>query len=138
MSVIISFIVGAAVAIGSVYFAKLLSDNNKEIKIHQSQSRSFSLLLPIMQPLLQYEDLDTQATRFYDSNMLRILYFKDKAYWIKDNAVYCAPVQDGLVAENSEEKLDIINMDKVELEEMIFIIETLTEGLRDDRWNTGD
>jgi hypothetical protein len=60
------------------------------------------------------------------------------AYWIANNALQVAKIIDGIVQEDSAKKVDMMGMDKVELEEMIFIVEKLTEGKSNDRWSSGN
>lgn len=68
---------------------------------------------------------------------MRVLFVEDKAYWIKDNSVYSANVFDGIVDEESAFKLDIMGMDAVELKEISFIVEKLTEGVDDENRYSG-
>ena len=80
----------------------------------------------------------TQSSDFFAKTSTRILYMDSHAYWIKDNAFYVANVVDGEVQKDLAEKVDIMSMDKVELDKMIFIIEKLTEGLSNDSGNSGN
>lgn len=74
------------------------------------------------------DEIDTQATRHFDSRHMRVLFLNNRAYWIKNQQVYVADVLDGVVDEQSTKTLDMMALDKVELDEMIFIIEKLNEG----------
>ena len=129
-------IVGTTIGIAISQLAKMMSRVDS-IRVLVSQSRTHSMLYSVISGN-SFTDIDTQATRFYDDNKFRVLYTEDNAYWIKDNSVYRARIENGMVDMNSEEKLDIFSMSKVELEEMIFIIEKLTEGKKNDRWNPGN
>jgi hypothetical protein len=95
------------------------------IKIRVSQSRTHSLSPSAF--FVPHPPLKTQATDHYDSGRMKILFSEDKAYWIKDNAVYCADIVDNQIVENSEKPL-----------EMMFIVEKLTEGIDNDNWNSRD
>jgi hypothetical protein len=57
------------------------------------------------------------------------------AYWIKDSKVYRADLLEGRVQEDSAKVLDMMALDKVELEEVIFIVDKLTEGKSNDNGN---
>ena len=74
------------------------------------------------------KEIDTQATRHFDNSRTRILMTESNAYWIKDNAVYVADIQDGKIMEESSKIVDTMGMGKVELDELMFIVEKLTEG----------
>ena len=84
------------------------------------------------------ERIETQASKYHDSSQTRILFTEQHAYWIKDNSVYRADVVEGAILNESAKPLDIMSMDKVELDEMMFIIETLTEGSDNDYRNPRD
>ena len=80
----------------------------------------------------------TQATNHFDKGRIKIAFTNDSAYWIKDNKVFEASVVDGLVQEDSAKVVDMMALDDVKLKDMMFIIETLTEGINNDRGSTGD
>ncbi len=44
---------------------------------------------------------------------------------------------DGKIDEENKIRVDMMAMDKVELDKMIFIVDKLTEGLTDDSGNSG-
>ena len=79
----------------------------------------------------------TQASKLLAKTTIKVLFTEDKAYWIKDNCVYSADVKHGLVDEETTLKLDIMGMDAVELKEISFIIEKLTEGIDDENRYSG-
>jgi hypothetical protein len=79
----------------------------------------------------------TQAEKHDRNRQLKILMTKEKAYWIKDNAFYNARVENGEILKETTSRVDIMGMDKVQLEEMMFIVEQLTKGLGNDSGNTG-
>jgi hypothetical protein len=70
-------------------------------------------------------------------NQQRMIFTEDKAYWIKDNAFYEAKVVDGEIDKENAKVVDTMAMDKVELDKMIFIVEKLTEGIKNDFGNPG-
>lgn len=95
-------------------------------------------MAPVTVNIMPFKDIVTQATNHYDSRQVRVLMTETNAYWIADNALHVADVVDGSVVESSTKKVDMMGMDKVELEEMIFIVEKLTEGKSNDRWSSGN
>ena len=61
--------------------------------------------------------------------MVRIIMVGSRAYWISENQVLEAPVTpEGFVDQTMATPIDTMGMDKVELEEIAFIVEKLTEG----------
>jgi hypothetical protein len=72
---------------------------------------------------------DTQMSKHYKQSEVRVLFVDNKAYWISNNSFYSADLEDGIVNQNTTKVVDIMGMDKVELDKMSFIVEMLTEDL---------
>lgn len=106
--------------------------------ITYSQSHVHELVRPF---LPDNEDLQqikvTQAAKHYDKTHIRIIMVQNKAYWIKDSVLYVAEIVNGEVDQESTKEVDIMSMDKVQLDKMMFIVDKLTEGTTNDYWNTG-
>ena len=80
----------------------------------------------------------TQAFLNDEKNKQRMIFTENRAYWIKDNAFYQADLLETGEIDNSTTKVvDTMTMDKVELDKMIFIVQKLTEGKRNDFGNPG-
>jgi hypothetical protein len=79
----------------------------------------------------------TQSKNHSKNNTMRVLFVSDKAYWIKDNGFYTADVIDGMVDEESTTMVDIMTMSGVQLKEMSFIVDKLTEGIDDENRYSG-
>lgn len=138
----LEYLIGSSVTIllflfGS-FLARLSYKYSYPVKVKSSQSRTHKLMSPVTVNIIPFKDIVTQATNHYDSRQVRVLMTEDSAYWIADNALYVAQVVEGSVVESSTKKVDMMGMDKVELEEMIFIVEKLTEGKSNDRWSSGN
>ena len=94
-------------------------------------------VLPYLVPDLKAKK-PTQASKHMKSTQVRIIFTSTEAYWIAGNKLYVAELVDGTVSEDSVKEVDTMNMDKVQLDKMIFIVEQLTEGLTNDSSNTGN
>jgi hypothetical protein len=110
---------------------------NQRVAVKFSQSYVFELIGPF------YPDMNSnnktkksQSINHYKKNHVMVLFLKDQAYWIKDNKFYTADIVDGFVDQDSTRIVDIMGMDKIQLEEMSFIVEALTEGQQDDSGST--
>ena len=104
----------------------------------KTQAQEHSIIapyLPIMSLLEPTPKIITQATKDNEKNYIRVVYNESKAYWIKDNSFMEADIVDGQVDGESTKVVDIMGMDKVQLDKMMFIVEMLTEGLTDDLGN---
>lgn len=74
----------------------------------------------------------TQSNKHQEQNNVRVIIVDNRAYWIKDNIFYTAPLVNQLIDKDSAERVDTTNMNKVQLDQMLFIVDKLTEGTSDD------
>lgn len=132
------YFVGAVITVIAFAVVNLLLNKNKveddSLKITYSQSHVYELMRPFIQMVGPIEeDVKRQSTNYLKNVYMRIMIVKDKAYWIKDNAFYVADVVDGEVTKENARVVDTMNMDRVELDEMLFIVEKLREDDNDSR-----
>lgn len=122
-----------------VYFVVQKAKRSSEVvKVKVSQSRTYDLLAPFVIPIDSRRYVKRQSINHLEKTQIRILMTEDKAYWIKDNSFYSADMANGIIIEESTKTVDIMGMDEVELEKMIFIIDTLTEGKANDYRDSRD
>ena len=130
------------IGIAIVYFAlyKSVGSQADRIRLRASQSYNHKMFAPILLDIKDYRPIESQSNNHYESTKTKILFTQDTAYWIKDNAVFCAQVDQltGLIIEDSAKEVDMMGMDKVQLDEMMFIVEQLTEGQSNDSRRSGD
>jgi len=69
---------------------------------------------------------------------VKVIIVEDTAYWIKDNAFYTAPMVDNLINKDYAIQVDTSNMDKVQLDKMLFILDKLREGISNDSRGAGN
>lgn len=114
--------------------------------IRQKSNQSFPV---ISQAMLQYRystrkkysrklNVRTQSKSHYDKSNLKVIIFDNNAYWIKDNIFYSAPMIDQFIDKENVEQVDTINMDKVQLDKMLFIMDKLREGINDESRGSRD
>jgi hypothetical protein len=114
-----------------------LSEDHNILKISYSQSNIYEMTAPYLDLLPPMEDLvNRQSSNFLKNFYMKVMVVKDKAYWIKDNIFYMSDVIEGEVVKENSRKVDTMSMDKVELKEMMFIVEKLRED-SDDNWGSG-
>lgn len=138
------YLAGAFVAVLTIfaakYFYQIEKNKNMSVKISFRQSDIFETTRPSLAMIRAFKELDTQSTRHFDKNKIRIAFTDDnKAYWIKDSSVYEAEVVDGIVQENSAKIVDMMALDDVKLRNMMFIVDNLTKGNSNDSgssWNS--
>ncbi len=135
------YLVGAAITmIVYVITQKIVRDSLKEDKspeLRYSQSHIYE----IVKPYLEFSDFglapeNTQSTNYLKQTYMKVIIVKNRAYWIKNNTFYTAEVLSGQVQKETTKEVDTMAMDKIELNEMLFIVEKLREG-SNDNWGSG-
>lgn len=139
------FFIGAATAIVCIIVLNKFAQKDsakytKTIDFADRQSKRFEILKPaylIMEAIRPLEEIDTQATRFFDSRHTTVALVEDKAYWIEDNTLFETEIIDGDFEKESAKRVDTMTMDKLELNKIIYIVEQLTEAKKNDRGYPG-
>ena len=111
----------------------LPKDENISV-INYSQSHIYDL----MRPFLEFADVvssnvPTQSINYLNNAYMKVMVVNSKAYWIKNNTFYVADVVEGEVKKETTKEVDTMAMDRVELNEMLFIVEKLREESDDNR-----
>jgi hypothetical protein len=70
----------------------------------------------------------SQSENHRKSVYTRVVFIENQAYWIRNNTLFVADMQEGMVDEESTREVDTMAMDKVQLEKVIYIVDALTEG----------
>lgn len=133
------YFIGSAITIITVLvfatiFKKNITEKPKSFFVH-TQSYLHELLRPVTPTNKQLKDIyakKTQAVKHRNNNLIRVLFLRDNAYWIQNNTFYTAKIFDGEVDKDTTTQVDIMGMDKVQLDDMSFIVEMLTEGVADE------
>jgi hypothetical protein len=138
----LEYFVGAAITmiayvITNRLLKKDLEQDQDVLKMSYSQSHIYEMTAPYLDLLPPMEEfVKRQSSNFLKNSYMKVMVVKDKAYWIKDNTFYVADVVEGEVVKENAKRVDTMSMDKVELKEMMFIVEKLRED-DDDNWGSG-
>lgn len=136
------FIGSIATLIAFVTLSRLFNYYNvlkkPDFSIKYSQSYIHEMLGPGLSITLPQPVRATQARKHLQSRQVRVVFAHNKAYWISNNTFLEADVVDGEVQKDTERAVDTMNMDKVQLDEMSFIVEKLTEGNINDFGDSGN
>lgn len=109
------------------------------IKIKYSQTYVYEIVKPFLPDQLFYGGpIKSQSLDYLRKTTIKILFMKNEAYWIKNNQLFVAQVFNGEINEESAVQVDTMGMDKVQLDNILYIVEQLREGQLDERGNTGD
>lgn len=132
------YLIGAAIAIFSYVFlsrfVKGLEVKEDSYSVVYSQSYVYELVKPALDLMPdQSFEINGQSKNYLKNVYMKIMVVNNKAYWIKDNRFIVADIVDGEVNKEGAKEVDTMSMNKVELDEMLFIIEKLREGEDDSR-----
>ena len=117
--------------------------NTKSImpKIFLSQAYVYNLIkpaLPVLEIISKQDAVQSQSSKHEESKFTKVLVLEDTAYWISNNQVFSAEILNNHKDPESASAVDIMGMDKIQLDKMIFIIDKLTEGMNNDRSDSGN
>lgn len=112
-------------------------NNNSSFNLMISQSHNYELTKVFYNKIIKKEEFKTQSKNHKLGKSIKVIFMDNKAYWIKNNAVYFADVKNKKFDINSAKKVDTHSMNKVELDKITFIVDKLTEGNKDDSGNSG-
>ena len=132
------YFLGSLITIFAMYiFAKLFYKEQQNLKKINIYRYSQSHIHHIVNPFINQDNLIkpkkmTQTRKHYDKTNLRVIIVEDEAFWIKDNIFYTARMTNEGVDKETTSVVDTMNMDKVQLDKMLFIIDQLRDGKTDD------
>ena len=106
-------------------------------KVRYSQSHIYSMVSDALSFYVGPPDIPTQTNNYLKNTYVKVMVLENEAYWIKDNKLYIAQVNNGDVDKNTVKEVDTMSMSKVELEKTMFIVEQLREG-KDDLGSSGE
>jgi len=82
--------------------------------------------------------IKTQSRKYHEKMNIKVIIVDENAYWVKDNIFYTAPMINEHIDNELAQQVDTISMDKVQLEQMLFIMDKLREGIDNDSRSSGD
>jgi hypothetical protein len=132
------YLIGAAITMMAYIITNRLAKKQfpeeESLRITYSQSHVYELTKPYVDMFGPIEEnLVTQSQNYIKNVYMKIMIVKDKAYWIKDTRFMVANIVDGQVDKANSAEVDTMSMDRVELDEMLFIVEQLRGDENDSR-----
>lgn len=79
-------------------------------------------------PQVNVEIKESQMSKAIRKNMVNVAIVNDKAYWVKNNILYCSSLdEDGDVNISEAEEVDVFSMSQKELRKLLSIIDSLNK-----------
>ena len=113
-------------------------DNKKDIPRY-SQSHIHMLILPLLPEIRKYKKkMITQSSKHEERTNVKVVIMDNKAYFIKNGTFYCADMHGTEIDGANATSVDTMAMDKVQLDKMLFIMDQLRDGKKDDSGDSRD
>jgi hypothetical protein len=137
------FVLGFIVAIVAIFMLRIFAiktlSKSSQIRITYRQSHIHEIIKDFLpDSLFLGKQRNTQSVAHQKSMYTRVVFVDNEAYWIKNNALFVADMEEGVVAEETARVVDTMGMNKVQLEKVIHIVEALAEGRKDDNGHSGN
>jgi hypothetical protein len=111
--------------------------NVKENPFRYSQSHIHMLLLPLVPNFKNYKKIRvSQSTKHADKINIKVIIYEKKAYFVKNGTFYCADMNEDQIDSANARLVDTMSMDKVQLDKMLFIMDQLRDGKKNDSGDT--
>jgi hypothetical protein len=104
----------------------------RQSDMHKMMKKFFTYELP------QHQNTSSQLQKRVEKSTIKVLVVEDQAYWVASNIFYVANVEDGAPVTDSAKPVDTTNMSKKDVEKMLFILDNLRSGNKNDSGSTGN
>jgi hypothetical protein len=84
------------------------------------------------------KEIKSQSAEHAGKTMIKIIVIDNKAYWVKNNVFYFAETNNGDIIDMTAKPVEISNMSKQDIDKMLFILDNLRKGKKDDSSSPGD
>lgn len=113
--------------------------NTKKDVLRYSQSHIHMLILPLVPEIKNYKKkVVTQSSKHEDRVNIKVVILDNKAYFVKEGVFYCADMNGDFIDKSSATVVDTIGMDRVQLDKMLFIMDQLRDGKKNDSGDSRD
>ncbi len=107
--------------------------NKKVNTLRYSQSHIHTLVMPLLPDMKSYKKkIVTQSSKHDEKINIKVVIVENKAYFVKDGSFYCADMDGDYIDKQSAAVVDTMGMDKVQLDKMLFIMDQLRDGKKND------
>jgi len=111
----------------------------KDSPFRYSQSHIHEIVSPLMPDLRNYKKVKArQSTNQEEKTNIKVVIFDNKAYFVKDGTFYCAEMHGTEIDGANATLVDTMGMDKVQLDKMLFIMDQLRDGKKNDSGDSRD
>jgi hypothetical protein len=80
----------------------------------------------------------SQLTKRKERDMIKVIVMGNLAYWVSENIFYVAEAIDGEVIPQTAQPVDTNSMSRKDLDQMLFILDSLKNGKKNDSSSAGN
>ena len=102
------------------------------------QSDMHNLLKNFFDRNIFTEQKTSQMDQRIDKDRIKIVAIDNMAYWVVDNVFYTTELIDNVPDMSNARPIDTSNMSKDDIDKMLFILDNLDRGKKNERGSTGN
>jgi hypothetical protein len=131
------YFLGSAITMIAMFITtRLISSHSFKVKqnpFRYSQSHIHMLIMPLVPELKNYKKrMVTQSSKHEEKMNIKVVILDNKAYFVKNGTFYCADVAGDQIDSANAKSVDTMGMDRVQLDQMLFIMDQLRDGKKND------
>lgn len=131
------YFLGSAITLIAMFVTtRLVASYSNPINLspfRYSQSQIHETVAPLLPDLTNYKKIiKRQSTNQEEKTNIKVVIFDNKAYFVKDGTFYCADMYGTEIDGANARSVDTMGMDKVQLDKMLFIMDQLRDGKKND------
>jgi hypothetical protein len=88
--------------------------------------------------LLNEDERPSQLTKRKQKSMIKVIFLDSQAYWVSDNTFYVAEAVNGEIQKHTVKPVNTNGLSKKDLDKMLFILDSLKNGNKNDSGSTGN
>lgn len=100
--------------------------------IHRLLKYFFSIRLP------NNEGPISQLTKRKENSMIKVIFIDGQAYWVSENTFFVAETINGEIQRHTTRPVNTNGLSKVDVDKMLFILDSLKNGNKNDSGSTGN
>jgi hypothetical protein len=137
------YFLGSAITMIAMFVTTRLISSQKNVinksPFRYSQSSIHEVVSPLLPDLRTYKKfIDRQSEHQEERTNIKVVIFDNKAYFVKDGTFYCAEMNGTEIDGANATLVDTMGMDKVQLDKMLFIMDQLRDGKKNDSGDSGN
>jgi hypothetical protein len=137
------YFLGSAITMIAMFVTtRLVASQKTNIKNNDfiyRQSHIHEIISPLIPNLVSYKkEIIRQSSKQEEKTNIKVVIFDNKAYFVKDGTFYCAEMHGTEIDGANATLVDTMGMDKVQLDKMLFIMDQLRDGKKNDSGDSRD